>query len=236
MTSVPYQSPLANRPSPMLPFIVASLVGHAGVVALALVLQWLFEQPRVDLDQKPIMASIVRQGKKRDEQLLPRKEPEAPPPPQDKIPIPTPGVKPEPKPKVVSDKPADKKRSLFDALNKSSAKAEEVEGEEDGDPNGDSARQEGERYYGVIKAAVRRYYDVSNTIAEAERIQLKADVIIRLDAEGNVIEVSLAKSSSNDVFNNAVIAAVKKAAPFGPPPAPLRGPLKKDGVQLRFTP
>ena len=27
-----------------------------------------------------------------------------------------------------------------------------------------------------------------------------------------------------------------KAAPFGPPPAPFRGPLEKDGVQVRFTP
>ena len=155
MTSASHHSLLANRPSPMVPFIVASIVGHAGIVAIALLLQWVFEAPRVDLDQKPIMASIVRKGKKRDEQLLPRKEPEAAPPPEAKVPIPTPGVKPEPKPKVTSDKPSDKKKSLFDALNKT-AKPEELEGEEDGDPNGDSAKQEGERYYGVIRAAVRR--------------------------------------------------------------------------------
>ncbi len=234
--SVSYQSLLANRPSALGPFMIASIVFHVGLLGAVLVLQWVMDKPRVDLDQKPIMATIVKQGKKRDEQLLPRKEPEAPPPPEEKIPIPTPGVKPEPKPKVTSDKPQpDKKKNLFDALNKT-AKADESEGEEDGDPNGDSAKQEGERYYGIIRAAVHRHYDVSNTIPEAERIQLKADVIIKLDAEGNLIDIAFARESSNAVFNNAVFAAVKKAAPFGPPPAPLRAALKKDGVQLRFTP
>ncbi len=235
MTTTAYQSPLANRPSPMLPFVVGSIVAHVLIVAFVLVLQWVMDKPRVDLDQKPITASLVRKGKKRDEQLLPRKEESAPPPETAKVPIPTPGVKPEPKPKQTSDKPADKKKSLFDALNKT-AKAEELEGDENGDENGDSAKQEGERYFGVISSAVRRHYDVSNTIPESERIRLTADVLIRLDAEGHLIDVSLTHSSGNDVFDGAVLGAVKKAAPFGPPPPHLKDTLKNKGVPLRFRP
>lgn len=237
MTTTPYQSLLANRPSMMTPFIIASVAGHAAIVVVLLVVQWVMDKPRVDLDQKPIIATLVKQGKKREETLLPRKEPEAPPPPQEKVPIPTPGVKPEPKPKVTSDKPqpADKKKSLFDALNKT-AKAEENEGEEDGDPNGDSAKQEGEKYFGVIKSGVRRNYDVSNTIPESERIRLSADVLIRLDAGGQLLEVAITRSSGNDVFDGAVLGAVKKAAPFGPPPPHLKETLKNKGVALRFTP
>jgi TonB family protein len=237
MTTASYQSLLANRPSTMGPFVIASVAGHAVIVIFLLVLQWVMDKPRVDLDQKPIIATLVKQGKKREETLLPRKEPEAPPPPEEKIPIPTPGVKPEPKPKVTSDKPqpADKKKSLFDALNKT-AKAEEEEGEEDGDPNGDSAKQEGEKYFGVINAAVRRNYDVSNTIPESERIRLTADVLIRLDANGQLLEVSLTHSSGNDVFDGAVVGAIKKAAPFGPPPPHLKDTLKNKGVPLRFRP
>ncbi|MBL8957366.1 MAG: TonB family protein [Myxococcaceae bacterium] len=236
MSTAAYQSQLANRPSPMVPFVVASIVAHVGIVAVVLVLQWLFEQPRVELEQKPITASLVRKGKKRDEQLLPRKE-EAPPPPETaKVAIPTPGVKPEPKVKQTSDKPQpDRKKSLFDALNKT-AKPEELEGEEDGDEKGDSAKQEGERYFGVISSAVRRHYDVSNTIAESERIRLTADVLIRLDAEGHLVDVSLTRSSGNDVFDGAVLGAVKKAAPFGPPPPHLKDVLKNKGVPLRFKP
>lgn len=233
--SVPYQSLLANRPSALGPFMIASIVFHVGLLAAVIVLQWVMDKPRVDLDQKPIMASLVRQGKKRDEQLLPRKEPEAPPPPEEKIPIPTPGVKPEPKPKVTSDKPQpDKKKSLFDAFNKT-AKPEEAEGEEDGDPNGMSAKQEGERYYGVIDSALRRHYNMPNTISEAERIRLATTVLIRLDAQGALIDVEVTGSSGNEVFDAAVITAVKKAAPFGPPPAHLRDTVKK-GVPLRFRP
>jgi protein TonB len=231
---VAQQSLLANRPSPLKPFIVASVVGHVALVVVGLVLQWLYETPRVDLDQKPITASLVRQGKKREEQLLPRKEPEAPPPEPEAVPIPTPGVKPEPKPVKTKDK-SDSKKSLFDAFNKT-AKNDEVEGEENGDPHGDSAKQEGERYYGVISGAVRRHYDVSDTIPESERMRLTADVLIRLDARGGLLEVSLVKPSGNEVFDSAVLGAIKKAAPFGPPPPHLKDMLTNKGVPLRFKP
>lgn len=233
MPAASYQSLLANKPSAMGPFIIASIVGHVAVFIAAFVITW--ERPKIDLDQKPITASLVRQGKKREEQLLPRKEPEAAPPPEKKIPIPTPGVKPEPKPKATSDKAQpDRKQSLFDALNKTAK--EDLEGDENGDPNGDSAKQEGERYFGIISSAVRRQYDVSNTIPESERLRLTADVLIRLDAEGHLLETSLMKSSGNDVFDGAVLGAIKKAAPFGPPPPHLKETLKNKGVPLRFKP
>ena len=234
--STSYQSLLANRPSALGRFMIASIGFHAAIVVVLLVLQWVIDKPRVDLDQKPIMATLVKQGKKREETLLPRKEPEAPPPPEAKIPIPTPGVKPDPKPKVTSDKPQpDKKKSLFDALNKT-AKAEENEGEEDGDPNGDSAKQEGERYFGVIVGAVKRHFNVPDTIPEAERIRLRAVLFIRLDAEGRLLEVSVSKGSGNDIYDNAAVGAVKKAAPFGPPPPHLRDTLRSKGQSFGLTP
>jgi TonB family protein len=228
------QSALAIKPSRMTPFLVFSAGLHGALVLVGAVLSWVLAQPRIDLDQKPITASLVRQGKKRDEQLLPRKE-ETPPPEAEKVPIPTPNAKPEPKtkPTAKADKPQDKRKSLFDALNKAS-KPEELEGEENGDPHGDSAKQEGERYYGIISAAVRRFYDVSNTIPESERIRLTADIVIRLDGQGGLIEAKFAKPSDNEVFNEAVLSAVKKAAPFGPPPPALKDMLAKSGVPLRF--
>jgi protein TonB len=218
----------------MTPFVVFSVGFHGGLVLVGAVLSWVLDTPRIDLDQKPIIASLVRQGKKRDEKLLPRKE-ESPPPEEAKVPIPTPDVKaPPPKPTAKTDKPVDKRKSLFDALNKT-AKADDPEGDENGDKNGDSAKQEGERYYGIIAAAVRRNYNVTNTIPEAERIRLSAVVRIRLDAEGGLIDVTLSTPSDNAQFNEAVLSAAKKAAPFGPPPAALRQTVK-DGIPLRFTP
>lgn len=230
------QSLLAKRPSRLAPFVALSLASHAAIVGAMLVLSWVLAGPKVDLDPKPIKASLVRLGKKRDEKLLPRIE--QAPPPAEPTPAPVPVAKPDPtqktKPDVASkDKP---KTSLADAFKKtaSQAKPEELEGDPDGDKLGNSAVQEGERYYGLLTAAVQRYYDVSNTIDEAERIRLKAQVRIKLSEKGEVLDVELTKASGHEIFDSAVLAAVKKAAPFPPPPPHLR-PEVKAGVTFAFS-
>ena len=48
----------------------------------------------MDLDQKPIKASLVRQGKPREEKLLPRKEQPPPPPKEQKAPAAGTGPRP----------------------------------------------------------------------------------------------------------------------------------------------
>lgn len=242
---------LEHRPSPLPLFVGLSVVGHVVLVVVALALSWALAGPSVDLDQKPIKASLVRLGKQRDEKLLPRKEEELAPPkpkveevqapskpvePDTAVKIPTKDAKAEKTEKADGQKNA--KKSLFDALNKTGKQgtAEELEGREDGDENGDSATQEGERYFGLLSSVIKRNYDVSNTIDEAERRRLRAEVAIRIGSGGELVDVNLTRSSGNDLFDSAVIGAVKKAAPFAPPPEHLRNALKKDGVALVFTP
>lgn len=233
------QSLLAYRPSKVVPFFALSIGLHAMAIAVALVASWLLSPTVLDLNQKPITASLVRLGKPRDEKLLPRKE-EPPPEPKKEekveVPLPIPSAKavviPGPDPK----KPT-AKQDLFKALNSAAkqAKPEELEGKADGDPNGDSAKEEGERYFGIISAAVRRYYDVSNTIPEAERRTLKAEVAMKVSASGEASDVRLKKGSGNELFDEAVLSAVKKAAPFSPPPEHLKKILQA-GVTLAFSP
>ncbi len=232
------QSLLAQRPSKVVGFFAISVAMHVLAIALGLVASWLLAPKLLDLDQKPITASLVRLGKPRDEKLLPRKE-EAPPEPPKKVekvevPVPSPKavVVPGPEPK----KPT-QKQDLFKALNNASkqARPEELEGRADGDVNGDSAKEEGERYFGIISAAVRRYYDVSNTIPEAERRTLKAEVTFKVMATGEATDVHVKKSSGNELFDGAVLSAVKKAAPFSPPPEHLKK-LLQAGVTLVFSP
>jgi len=235
---------LRPRPSRLMPFLIFSVVGHAAVIALALLFSWLFGSSLNPLDQKPITASLVRLGKPRDEKLLPKKEEDPPTvekpaekpveiaalkPADTAVPIPTKDMNVEPK------KPKDAKKDLFAALNKT-GKVEEVEGAADGDPNGDSAKQEGERYYGLLSSVVKRNYDVSNSIAESERRRLHAVVTVRISPSGELLEVKLVTSSGNDLFDGAVVEAVKKAAPFTAPPDHLRDDLKKHGVPFDFTP
>ncbi len=242
---------LRPRPSKLLPFLLFSVIGHVLAVTLMLLFSWLFGSSMTTLDQKPITASLVRLGKPRDEKLLPKKEEEPAPAPvaekpvevaapvksAEAVPIPTKDVKVEPKKETSKEtgKPKDAKKDLFAALNKA-GKAEEVEGQADGDRNGDSAKQEGERYYGLLSSVVHRNYDVSNSIAEAERRRLHAVVTVRIAPTGELIDVKLSTSSGNDLFDAAVVEAVKKAAPFTAPPDHLREGLRKTGVPFDFTP
>jgi TonB family protein len=210
------------------------------------------------LNQQPIKASLVRLGKPPDPKLLPRihpqQEPQKPAEPEPPKPQEPKAVAPPPEPKVVSIAPspkkppqngeADRRKQLLTALNRTSKSTgsktaqhiEEMEGQLDGDPNGDSATQEGERYYGLLKAQVQRNYDVSQTIPEQERLHLKAQVIVLIGRTGEVLKVQLASSSGNALFDASVVAAVKKASPFAPPPDHLRNALQRRGIALEFRP
>jgi len=75
---------------------------------------------------------------------------------------------------------------------------------------------------------------VSDTIPEAERRALKAEVALWIGAAGEVLNVKLSKASGNELFDAAVLAAVKKAAPFAPPPETLKDSLRKQGVAIVF--
>lgn len=251
------QSLLVRRRPALAPFVVLSIAAHILAVAAAVAINLIPRQAPIDLNQKPIKASLVRLGKERDKKLLPRKE-EAPPPPQAVKPpapppptptappppatptVPIPGVTKSP-PAAASKQPAEKappKKSLADAFGKFAAKpAEELEGASDGDPLGDSAIQEGERYVGQVKAAVKRHYDVSSTISEQERMHLRTVVRFRIARGGDIIGApEVLRGSGNDVYDSAVISAVKRAAPFGPPPDHLRDELQTRGFEGEFTP
>ncbi len=101
---------------------------------------------------------------------------------------------------------------------------------------GDAAKAEGERYWGILSSQVRRHYDVSQTIPDQERIRLKARVVLKIGRTGEVIAAKLSRASGNDLFDSAVLSAVKKASPFSPPPEALRSVLQGDGVEMEFTP
>jgi TonB family protein len=254
MTGVAVQAPvslLVRRPGGTLfLFLFWSAVVHAVLLTLAVVYAKLHESPAVDLDQKPIRATLVRQGTPRDEKLLPRIEQPPPPPLEQQAPapvatpepprpaVPSPVAPPAPpRPKQAGEKKADPRQKLLGAFDRmGTAKSEEKIGAADGDPGGDSAVAEGEAYYARLRSQITRFYDVSETIPDAERIRLTAQVAVFITPAGQLDRARLAKSSGNDLFDGAVLGAVKRAAPFSPPPPHLREPLQKYGVVLMFRP
>jgi len=243
---------------PLRRFLIGSVIGHVALFGAISAATYLQLGPRIDLNQQPIKASLVRLGKPPDPKLLPRiqpqQEPQKPVEPEPRKPEEPKAVAPTPEPKAVSIAPspkkppeqsaADRRKQLLTALNRTSRSTgsktaqqiEEMEGQLDGDPNGDSATQEGERYYGLLKAQVQRNYDVSQTIPEQERLHLKARVIVLIGRTGEVLKVQLASSSGNTLFDGSVLAAVKKASPFAPPPDHLRDALQRKGIALEFRP
>jgi TonB family protein len=246
------RSLLVRKPLHMRGFLLASVIAHGVLLAAIAASSYFRLSPAINLNQEPIKASLVRLGKPRDEKLLPRKE-EPPPPNQEPVkdapPVPKP---PEPKAVAVPDvspaaskksgagekSSADRRKQLLSALSRTSkgASTDPLEGQLDGDPLGDSATAEGERYFGLLRAQIQRNYDVSQTIPEQERLHLKAQLMVQIGRSGEVLKVQLSRSSGNQLFDASVLTAVKKAAPFSPPPDHLREALQRKGIVLEFRP
>ncbi|MEN9800335.1 MAG: hypothetical protein RL653_4032 [Pseudomonadota bacterium] len=251
------QSAFSGRPSALGRWLVLSLALHVALVGGILALRALSPSPVVKLDPEPIKASLVRLGKPRDQKLLPRKEELLPPPPAAKVaPAPVPAEPPPPAPRpgpaleeeVPAPRPTAKEKpspdesrkkllGAFDRLGRTPrAPPEEAEGALDGEVDGDAARQEGDRYLGLVSARVKRHYDVSETISPDKRISLRAEVFIRISRTGDVMDAKLVRASGNDLFDAAVLAAVKRAAPLPPPPALLVNEFQREGVTMVFKP
>lgn len=248
------QSLFVRKPDPLGPFLVVSLVVHAALVGGVLALGYLDLPPPIDMNQKPITASLVRLGKPREPNLLPVKEEPVPPPqkiegaekppepaklPDPVVAVPIPRVKPTQSQKQNGElSEAQRRKQLFGAFSKTArqSKSQELEGQLDGSPFGDSATSQGEQYWGLLSAQIRRNYDVSQTIPEQERLQLRAQVVLFIGRSGDVLRAKLVKGSGNPMFDNAVMAASKKAGPFPPPPDHLRNSLQTNGVRLEFRP
>lgn len=206
---------------------------------------WLFSRdtgPAIDLSAKPIQAKLVRLGEKRDEKLLPRMQPNAPPPPEP-VASSTPSPASTPlTPKPTAPKAPPKKnlnKDLFAAFDKTKpvTRPDKVTGAADGDVNGDADdASEGERYFGLISSRVKRGYDVSSAISDAERVRLSATIVIYLDATGRVMHTVWQARSGNALFDAAVESAVQKASPFPPPPPHFAKDLANAGVALKFRP
>ncbi|MDR0966626.1 MAG: TonB C-terminal domain-containing protein [Myxococcales bacterium] len=252
-------TPLHDRRAPeaLIPLVTAlSVLLHALAIGGGV---WLSMRvpPKLEPMQKVVTAKLVRQGKPRDDRLLPRKQtPPAPAPPPKAIEVPLPKTAPTPPPvqqaKAHPPQPksqpkpsntaalanAARRQGLFSAFAATAKPSDEAIGEADGDPEGDSdSAEEGERYFGLILAKARRHYGITKTISPQELIRLKAIVVLYIGTQGELIqEPELQKSSGNALFDQEVLMALKKAAPFGPPPANLAQTLRTVGIAIEATP
>lgn len=225
------------------PFVWLAVLG-SGLVHLLLigtvVLGGIMDETRVPLSQKAIVTRLVKKGKKLPENWLPHKPTKPAPakkPPKSAVPSKVNKTKPAPKAKTVKKIDYTKQMdNILSSLEKEDKKTRyEQEGSEDGVDEGDAlVKQKGDEYLTKVYRAVKSKYSVPELIPARERLLLQADVVIYLDRSGNVKNLKLIKASGNTLYDNAVVGAIKKAAPFPPPPDELADVYSKEGIEIPF--
>jgi outer membrane biosynthesis protein TonB len=206
-------------------------------------------------DEAIIKTRLVKLGKQRDEKLLPRIDKSPPPPaptPAAKVPTPVPPAPEKPVPQKTEPVKPEPKRSASDVLQKFTEKNPEKrdlseliqdkfgevvdEGHKEGSEIGTeiTGRMKAE-YNDRIMAKIKSALSVPSTISEQERLFLKTQLAVSIDSDGALTDASIARPSGNAGYDNAVLAAAKKAAPFPPPPLPVRA-FYADGVGMNVCP
>jgi hypothetical protein len=205
--------------------------------------------PAIDLEQKPIVAKLVRLGEKKPEEWLPRKE-QPPPPPPAAAPSHAPAVPSAPAkpaapaadakaakapPAPPAPSPGGRGATLASVLSKVQREVDESRwGSPDGDPMGDSETgTEGDRYLALVVRELQSHYNVSKTIPDRELVQLGATVVLRLDASGRVLGHAFERRSGNAGYDAALERAIA-AARLPPPPPELRERFRTTGLGVNF--
>ncbi len=248
-------SAILRRPDRLWPLVVLSLVLHAVAVGTTLLVR---PPAIVNLDQKPIVAKLVRLGEKRPEQWLPRRDvppPEAAPAAPDAVPVPAPApaapaqkavalpspkVAPKPSPPrpasaTTGGKGTDALSRAMDRVRKDDKLAsKERWGDPSGVPQGDATdASEGDVYLGLVTQALQSSYRLPATLSEQERLYLHATVVLTIEPDGRVSSFRFEKRSGNAAFDQALEHAVRESR-LPPPPPELRQRYRTIGLGVNF--
>lgn len=254
-----FQSALSRRDR-IWPAASVSIAVHAALIAFAILRS---SAPDIELEQKPIVAKLVRLGKERPKHLLPRKE--APPPPPvpaaEPVPVATTPAPAAPAPAVAIADPAAPKptapkapaasspkpaaapargtgRSLSSVLDRvrEEAAAEEQWGSPDGDPMGDASDgEDGDRYLALVKRALDDNWNAPAVISERERLHLTAAIILFIEPDGRITRFTFERRSGNDAFDAALERTVRSTR-VPPPPPEMRDSYRSGGIRLTYRP
>lgn len=224
-----------------------SVVIHAGAFAAVVYAQG--RAPKLQTPSGAIPVELVRLGKERDEQLLPRKVAPPPPPPPDAVALETPDAPPPPpkpkppppKPKSADEQMSDAARRLLqDAANSRLDEALdklEAEGSADGSVHGTTTdpNRAARGYEAQVGALLKQRYRIPDLIPQAQRRFLVAEVLLIIESNGRISRHQFTKSHPNQLFMQA-LERLLKTTQLPPPPRTLRRLYKKEGMLVRFVP
>jgi TonB family protein len=217
--------------------LIYSLAGHAIVVALAVAkLSFGFRKP---MEVNAIQTRLVRLGQNKPE-WLPRKEEPPPAPKQEPV-----AIAPDAKAVVLDKKvPAkeDNHSKFEDAMKRLDATAKKEDYKGKGDARGSklgtvsdfTMQTLGSQYASDIEARVKPNWAVPSVIPEDLRAALSASVVVTIAADGRVLKVELSQRSSNALFDDSLLKAIRLSSPLPIPPAELREQVSRYGLELTF--
>ena len=214
------------------PAAVASAAIHGALLLAAALAR---PAPIIDLEQKPIVARLVRLGEERPKEWLPRKE-APPPPPSAPAAVAVPGAPErvhEPRPSERSDR---RLASVLERIRREKALGEPSRfGSPTGSPLGESSEEEGDRYLALAYQALHSNYRVPATISQAELKRLEAVVSLTIQPDGRISAWRFEKKSGNAAFDDSVERVIRQTR-LPPPPPELRQRYREVGLGVRFLP
>jgi len=219
----------------------ASIAIHVGIVGALLF--WPSNQPAADtLRERAIVTRLVKLGRELPREALPRMDSYQPPAPEnDSINVSKDAQITDAQRKKDEKKQRDEfaklmAKSIQNMVKKTTARGEMGTGSPDGSPNGDAAEaSQGDAYLTQVDRYIRNNYVIPSIITESERKNLRATLVIYIDASGKLVKSVFEKRSGNPHFDNALESAVKKASPFPAPPRGLAKQYRDQGVELNFS-
>jgi colicin import membrane protein/protein TonB len=225
-----------DRRDRLWPAVLVSVAVHGALIAAG-VRQ---AGPAIDLEQKPIVAKLVRLGEPRPKEYLPRKE--EPPTPAASAPevvniaqaAPAPEAKPRPPGARPSSTPT-AGRSLSDVLSRVRREVNEDRyGDPQGDPQGDASdAEEGDRYLALAIRALQTNYRLPATISDQERLYLKATVVLYVEPDGRIARFRFEARSGNSAYDDALERAIRQTR-LPPPPPEVRETYRNVGLGVKF--
>jgi TonB family protein len=221
--------------------VLFSALGH-GLIGLALWLGGALADRWTPVPKPVMTARLVRLGPARKPDMLPTlAAPAQPAGPKKSAPT-TPPKPPAPNPttaapassaagKTDSQAARAKTQSALERLRKISA------GAPDGDEAGDADTAEaGERYYALVKQCTQDHWVLPQGISPALLTGRKGLVLLRIDANGTIINYRITQKSGLQAYDSAMEYAVSFCKKVPPPPPELRQGLRTAGIEINFEP
>ena len=88
-----------------------------------------------------------------------------------------------------------------------------------------------DRYFQSVEDKIRANWSLPQWLIDA---QLRAQALVLIDESGGIKKKQVLKSSGNSEFDDRMMDAIDKAAPFPAPPERLQGVLSEKGIVFNF--